>query len=102
MKTSFESGSERSQTSTQELPTTPTIQEMESWDGGKLLRWIEQRNHGLLADNDLDTLEKLRFTGLAFLAADYRFFHEVCHLPPVASLGLERLADQVQNGKFIP
>ena len=98
---SLKSKSQQTQPSTQDLPTIPTIQEMDSWNGEILIRWIKQRNASILADDDLDTFKNLRFNGIAFLAADYRFFHKVCHLSPVASLGLEVLVDEVTNGRFI-
>jgi len=99
---SVKSKSERTQTGTQDLPTSPTIQQMKTWESEKVLRWIQQRDLSILVGDDLDTFNKLNFSGMAFLRTDFRFFHKVCHLFPVASLRLKRLVDQVKNGRFIP
>jgi hypothetical protein len=101
MAPSIKSRPEQTEPSTQDLPTIPEIGTMQRWDNEKLLRWIQQRNSKILEDHDLDTFNRLRFTGVAFLRSDYKFFHETCHLSPIASLGLEGLADQVKEGKFI-
>ncbi|KIX08593.1 uncharacterized protein Z518_03249 [Rhinocladiella mackenziei CBS 650.93] len=96
MPVSLGSESERIQ-STQHLPTIPTVMEMESWDGEKLLRWIKRQNHSFFAKDDL---ERLPFQGINFLAANYKFFHDICHLYPLASLGPERLVNQVRKGEL--
>src|SRR5271155_3654101 len=88
--------------STQALPTIPTIQDMDTWDKEKVLRWIQQRKPNVLQYDDLDNFNKARIDGTAFLDSSYMIFHEDCHLSVGASLGLRHLADEVKEGKFIP
>ena len=101
MPASLESERERTEPSTQDLPTIPAVQEMNTWDKKKVLRWIQQRNRNILEDDDLDNFNKAAITGRAFLDASVEFFNKFCGLSPGASLGLVRLVDKVKEGKFI-
>jgi hypothetical protein len=101
MPASFESESERTKLSTQVLPTIPTVEEMESWDEEKVLRWIQQRKPNLLKGDNLENFKKTHIMGTAFLVFDYEFFHKACGLQPGVGLVLKTLADEVNEGKFI-
>ena len=87
MTTSFESKPERTELSTQELPTIPTVQEMETWNEEKMLRWIQQRNRNILKGDDLENFNKAGITGRAFLLSSFEFFKS-CALSSGASLAL--------------
>jgi hypothetical protein len=65
MATSSES---KSEVSTQELPTIPTVQVMKTWDTEKVLRWIHQRDPNILKEDDVNNFKKARIAGGAFLA----------------------------------
>ena len=101
MPASLESERERTEPSTQDLPTIPAVQEMNTWDKKKVLRWIQQRNRNILEDDDLDNFNKAAITGRAFLDASVEFFNKFCGLSPGASLGLVSLVNEVKEGKFI-
>jgi Trm5-related predicted tRNA methylase len=101
MTASPESESERTELSTQVLPTIPTVQEMKTWDEEKVLRWIQQRDRNILKGDNLDNFNKAGIHGRAFLFSSYNFFSKECGLSPRASLGLENLVDEVKEGKFI-
>src|ERR1700733_1007881 len=93
---------EQTDPSTQELPEFPTVQEMQDWDTGKVLRWIQQRDPTILEDGDLDNLKKARIRGRAFLLLSVESFQK-CPLPVGVAAELKNLADQVKDkGKFIP
>jgi hypothetical protein len=100
MTTTFESTSDQS---TQELPTIPTVEEMEAWGRKKVLRWIQQRNYKFLEHHDdLNNFNNAHIGGVAFVRSSYKFFKIDCGLSPGASLGLSSLVDEVKKGKFIP
>jgi hypothetical protein len=71
MVTSSELKHERTERSTQELPTILTAQEMETWDEKKVLRWIQQREPNLLKVDNLETFNKADITGSAFLLSSF-------------------------------
>jgi hypothetical protein len=98
MTTSVEA---KSDLNTQELPTIPTAQAMETWDTEKVLRWIQQRNPNILGEDDVNNFKKARIAGSAFLLSSFEFFR-CCALSPGASLVLAHLVDEVKGGKFIP
>jgi hypothetical protein len=103
MTTSFESKPGRTDLSTQELPTIPTTQEMQTWDEEKVLRWIQQRDLNILKDDNLENFNKAGITGEAFLLSSFKFFSESCALSAGDSLVLESLVGEVkEEGKFIP
>ena len=103
MTTSFKSGPGRTGLRSQDLPIIPTIQEMETWDKEKVLRWIQQRDSKILEGKNLDNFNKEDIAGRAFLRSSFRFFNKRCDLSHTASLGLKRLVDEVKKGgKFIP
>jgi hypothetical protein len=92
---------ERTDLSTQELPDFPTVQEMEGWDAGKVLRWIQQRDSTILEDSDVDNLKKARIGGKHFLRLNIESFQS-CNLPLGVARDLNDLADQVRGkGKLI-
>ena len=101
MVASIESKPEQTELSTQDLPTIPAVQEMNTWDKKKVLRWIQLRNRNILEDDDLDNFNKAAITGRAFLDASVEFFNKFCGLSPGASLGLVSLVNEVKEGKFI-
>ena len=102
MTTSFKSVSRRTGLRSQDLPTIPTIQEMETWDKEKVLRWIQQRDSNILERDNLDNFNKAGIAGSAFLGSSFKSFNKRCGLSRKASLGLKRLVDEVKEGKFIP
>jgi len=102
MASSLESEPERTDLSTQDLPTIPAMQEMWTWDNEKVLRWIQRTAPGMLKGDDLDVFTKFGFTGAVFLGSDFNIFNEVCRLSPAASVGLRGLVDAVKEGKLIP
>ena len=69
MTTSLESKSERTDLSTQELPTIPTVKEMKTWDTEKVLRWIQQETRTFSEEDDLNNFKKAHIAGRAFLAS---------------------------------
>jgi hypothetical protein len=84
-------------------PKLPTVQEIETWDKKKVLRWIRKRKPNTLEDDDLDNFNKARIDGIAFLDSSLDFFNKMCGLSVGASLGLMRLVNEVkEEGKFIP
>jgi len=103
MATSFESEDEpmTTEVSIQDLPRIPTVEEMETWDEEKLLRWIQQRKPTVLKGRNLDNFNNAGITGTAFLGTSVEFFNKFCGLTPAAGLGLVRLVDEVKKGKFI-
>jgi hypothetical protein len=95
--------SEGTEPSTQELPIFPTVQDIESSDKEKVLRWIQKRNSNALEDDDLDKFNKQRINGIAFLDSSFDIFNKICCLSVGASLALMRLVNEVkEKGKFIP
>ena len=95
--------SEGTEPSTQELPIFPTVQDIESSDKEKVLRWIRKRKPNTLEDDDLDNFNKARIDGIAFLDSSLDFFNKMCGLSSGVSLGLMRLVNEVkEEGKFIP
>jgi len=102
MSTSFESEPERTELSTQSLPTIPAVEEMKTWDEKKVLQWIQQRDGDLLKGDNLNTFDNASIVGRTFLASSYDFFKKECGLSPGASLGLMDLVDEVKEGMFIP
>jgi hypothetical protein len=99
MTTSLESKSERTDLNTQELP----VQKMKTWDAGKVLQWIQDRDPNILvAENDLNNFTKARIAGRAFLAFSVEHF-KTCDLPLAVAVALKDLADEAkEEGKFIP
>jgi len=100
MPASLESERERTEPSTQDLPTIPTVQEMKAWDEEKVLRWIQQRDRNILKGDNLDNFNKADITGSAFLLSSFEFF-KGCGLSRGASLVLNGLVNEVKEGKFI-
>jgi hypothetical protein len=99
MSASFELKSEQPQPSTQDLPTLPTVVEIDDWDKEKLPRWIQQRKPGLLVEKELAALEKLNFRGSTFLGVNVEVLTQ-CGLSLLTSAGLQILVNEVLNGKF--
>ena len=99
MTTSSGFNPEQTGLSTQDLPITPEIQAMKSWDTETVLRWIRQRDPNILEENDIDNFKKARITGRTFLAFNNEFFKSWGLL-----LGpLQDLVDEVKyQGRFIP
>ncbi|KIW99530.1 uncharacterized protein Z518_11269 [Rhinocladiella mackenziei CBS 650.93] len=97
MSPSLRPKSKWTQTSIQDLPTIPTIEEMTSWDKEKVVRWILQRDKGLLEGHDLKYFKQANIRGRAFLRSSYDFFRNECSLSPGASLELEELVDEVKK-----
>src|SRR4051812_25733505 len=85
----------------QDLPTIPTVQEVETWDVKRVLQWIQKRKRNILEDDDVDNFKRARITGSAFLLSSFEFFKS-CALSPGASLVLADLVNEVKVGKFIP
>jgi hypothetical protein len=97
-----ESKPEQPELSTQELPKIPAVQEMETWDEEKVLRWIKQRNRNILKGDNLENFNKERIMGRAFLASDVEFY-QTRGLPCRIGLALKHLANEVKRaGKSIP
>jgi hypothetical protein len=93
----------RTNPSTPKRSPTPTVQEVENWDEKKLLQWIQQRNLNILQGDHLERFKGLHIDGEAFLLSNFEFFNKACLLPPVVSLKLTDLVDEVKRGgKFIP
>jgi hypothetical protein len=90
----------RTERSTQDLPTHPTVEEMETSEKEEVLRWIQQRKPNLLKGGDLKNFNEANFTGSAFLLSSCEFFQR-CKLSPGASLVLDSLVNEVKEGKFI-
>jgi hypothetical protein len=88
--------------SSPDLPTIPTIREVETWDEGKVLRWIQHRDPILLKGDNLDNFNRAGIAGRAFLATDVNFLNSICGLSPGANLGLVHLVNEVKESKFIP
>ena len=101
MTTTFESASEQTEQSTQELPTIPTVKVMESWGKEKVFRWIQQRKPNLLEGDDVNKFKNARITGSSFLLSGFNFFHKICGITPGPSLDLNGLVDEVKKGKSI-
>jgi hypothetical protein len=101
MVASIESKPEQTELSTQDLPTIPTIEEMETWDKEELLRWIQQREPNLLKSRDLKNFNEAYIKGSAFLLCSFEFFHKSCNLSPASSLVLNRFVDEVKKSKLI-
>ena len=101
MVASIESKPEQIELSTEDLPTTPTVEEMETWDKVELLRWIQQRKPNLLKSRNLENFNEADIGGSAFLLSSLGFFHITCNLSPGASLVLNSLVDEVKKGKLI-
>src|SRR5438270_13068518 len=96
MTTSSEpEGTERS---TQDLPTHPTVEVMETWGKEEVLRWIGQRKRNLLKCDNLKNFNEADFTGSAFLLSSCEFFQR-CKLSLGASLVLDSLVNEVKEGK---
>ena len=100
MPASLESERERTEPSTQDLPTIPTAQEMETWNKEKVLQWIRQREPNILEGDDLENFNKADITGSAFLLSCFEFF-KGCDLSRGASLVLNGLVDEVKKSKLI-
>jgi hypothetical protein len=90
-------------TSFESKPEIPTVQEMETWDEEKLLRWIQQRKPNILEGDHLKQFKKICIGGYDFLRSSWEFFHKNFRLPAGVGLTLKNLADKVkEEGKFIP
>jgi hypothetical protein len=101
MTTSLEPEPEQTDLSTQDLPQTPTTQEMKAWDAETVLRWINQRDSNILAKKkNLNNFKKACIAGRAFLAFSVEHF-QTCE-PLAVAVALKDLADEVKEGKFIP
>jgi hypothetical protein len=101
MNTTFESTSEQTEQSTQELPTIPIVAKMKHWDEEKVVRWIQQKEPNLLIEDDVNNFKKARIGGRAFLNYGVENF-ESSGLPLAVAVALKDLADEVKKGKFIP
>jgi hypothetical protein len=104
MTASFESKSEETELSIQDLPKVPTVKEMEAWDNAALLKWIQQKKPNLLRREYLDKFRAAEFLGETFLrrAGNVDFFMKA-GLPLGVSEVLANLGDEVkEEGKFIP
>jgi hypothetical protein len=101
MTTSLESASEQTELSSQDLPTNPTAQEVQTWNTEKMLRWIQQRNPNILTGDNLEKFNRAYIIGSAFLLSDIDFYQR-CGLPLGAGLVLKALADKVKESRFIP
>ena len=75
----------------------PTVQEMETWDEEKLLRWIQQREPNILEGDHLRQFKKICIGGYAFLRSSYEFFHTTWRLPIGVGFELKILADKVKG-----
>jgi hypothetical protein len=103
MTTSFESKSERTDSSTQEIPTIPTVQEMRAWDKEKVLQWIQKKHPNILKGGHLEQFKEICIDGDAFLLSSLEFFHTTYNLPLTVAVALKDLMDEVkEGGKFIP
>ena len=92
----------RTKLGTQDLPTIPTVNEMETWNKEELLRWIQQTDPNILKGDDVDKFKKARIAGRAFLVFDVKSFQS-CGLLLADAAALKNLADEVnEKGKFIP
>jgi hypothetical protein len=98
MTTSSEPKPERTELGTQDLPTIPTVEEIETWDKKMVLRWIQRRKPNLLKGDNLENFNKACITGSAFLLSSFEFFKD-CALSPGASLALDRLVDEAKKGE---
>jgi hypothetical protein len=102
MTTSPESKPEGTDLSTQKLPEIPTVKQMEGWDQEVVLQWIKQRNFNFLKGDNLEKFSNALIVGSIFLDSDVDFYTKICHLPPGVGRALEKLADKIKEGKFIP
>jgi|SRR2546423_11507804 len=100
MTTSFEFEPERTEPSTQDLPTIPTVQEMKAWDKKKVLRWIQQRDGNILEGDNLDKFNQAGIHGRAFLAFSVDLFKS-CGLSLACSVALQDLVNELKEGKLI-
>jgi len=80
------------------LPTIPTIQEMKTWDSGKVLRWARQRDPFILLDDDGKSFLKARITGAVFLEMDLDFPIKYCGISVGSSRRLITLMNEVLSG----
>jgi hypothetical protein len=94
---SFEPESEQTELTIQDLPTIPTVKDMETWDADKVLRWIQLTVLDLLKGDNLDSFKKANFFGLAFLISDAAFFQRV-GVSRGRSRALEGLVNKVKKG----
>ena len=102
MTISSEPNPEQTEPSTQNLPITPTIQDMKPWNPKDVCRWIQQRDRYLLRGKTLKNFTKADIGGRAFLAFSVANF-KACGLSLAVAAALKGLADEVkQEGKFIP
>jgi hypothetical protein len=106
MNHSTESGHKQIEPGSQprpEMPSNPTVQQMEDWDKDELLRWIQQKEPNLLSGDDLEKYIAAEISGNVFLwaAGDADFFMKA-DLPLGISLGLAILGHKVkEGGEFI-
>src|SRR5271163_1496366 len=101
MTASFEPEPERTDLTTQDLPTIHIVEDMNTWDADKVLRWIQLTNLNLLQGGDLYSFKRADFIGIVFLVSDAALFRSkgMCR---ECSLGLEVLVNEVKEGsKFI-
>jgi hypothetical protein len=77
--------------------TKPTIEEIEKWDEDELLKWIQQRQPGLLRGDNLEKFKAAFIRGRVFVrqAGDVGFFQNGCNLPIGISGELADLAREI-------
>jgi hypothetical protein len=100
MAASLQPKSQQTEQSTWDPPIIPEVLEMHTWDGEKLLQWIQQRSPTLLQDDDLKKFQKAKINGTILLGMTREELKE-CGLSITVSAGLKYLADEVKEGKFI-
>ena len=89
-------------TSSESKLEIPTVEEVETWNNKKTLRWIQKRNRNILKHDNLEKFKKAYIIGSSFLRSDVDSY-KTCGLPPGVGLALKILADEVKGkGKFIP
>src|SRR5271163_1810015 len=80
-------------------PKIPTVDEMETWDEGSLLKWIQEIRPNILVGDELNKFNNSNIDGLVFLASNVDIFHR-CGLSLGHSVSLNDLVDKVKS-KFI-
>jgi hypothetical protein len=86
---------------TQDLPATPTVEDMNTWDEEKVLRWIGQRYPKLLKGGDLESFKKADIIGSVFVVSNADSFQSE-GVSRIRSLALQALVNEVNESKFIP
>jgi len=86
---------------TQVIPTIPTVEDMNTWDEEKVLRWIEQRDPKLLKGGNLKSFKKADIIGRVFVVSDAESFQSE-GVSRGRSLALQAVVNEVNKSKFIP